>query len=556
MVRIAFQGIVLALLFLLPHNALAQQAALDLNRLRPALGSEKIVTTDLATVGPNWQLVPQLFLHYADLPMVLTMGGEREANVVENRVTGDFSVSLALKERFQLGLSFPVTLTQGGEPIDLMPLESGGEPVNPPSEISSTGAEDLRVSLKGLLWRDELFGVGAVGHISLPTGNGNSYLGSGSPTLDVRLVGHMRRDRFSAAAQLGWLFASTQQVLLTRTGMALTFGVGAQYEVIQRENLSVAVAAELFGLAHSRFETTREAPIEALFAGKARRDDWTFFVGLGPGLTPGYGEPRIRILAGVSYAWKPSPKPELPLVEVQPLPPPPTPLPPPPPPERERPVWIDSTMTLRSELFFLYDKCAINPISYEELRDIARRMAEHPEWGNIRIEGHASQEGDGKAGYNLRLSRCRAQRIAEFFEYYGVEGSRLSYFGFGYSCPREDNASEEGRGKNRRVEFVRNPEKNQPTCPIPEQLDPLEKHANEPRLYREGGAPAQPGTGTTPAPGTAPTGTQPGPGQPGAKPAPVPPTATQPAPGAAPTASPPKVVPTPSSQATPVQPKS
>src|SRR5690606_30407158 len=99
-----------------PRAALADEAPLDLNRFHMALGTEKILTTELAAVGPNWQLVPQLVLQYADAPLVLTMGDEYESDVVRNRITGELGVSLSLRDRVQLSLSLPVTLFQDGDP--------------------------------------------------------------------------------------------------------------------------------------------------------------------------------------------------------------------------------------------------------------------------------------------------------------------------------------------------------------------------------------------------------------------------------------------------------
>ena len=40
--------------------------------------------------------MPQLFLHYSDLPLVYTLGGTPEADLVRNRLTADLSLSLSL----------------------------------------------------------------------------------------------------------------------------------------------------------------------------------------------------------------------------------------------------------------------------------------------------------------------------------------------------------------------------------------------------------------------------------------------------------------------------
>ena len=68
------------------------------------------------------------------------------------------------------------------------------------------------------------------------------------------------------------------------------------------------------------------------------------------------------------------------------------------------------------------------------------------------IEGHTDSTGSEE--YNMELSRRRALSVLEFLSGEGVEPSRLTSAGFGMSQPIADNATKEGRSKNRRVEIV------------------------------------------------------------------------------------------------------
>ncbi len=68
------------------------------------------------------------------------------------------------------------------------------------------------------------------------------------------------------------------------------------------------------------------------------------------------------------------------------------------------------------------------------------------------VEGHTDSTGGEE--YNLELSRRRALSVLEFLSGEGVEPSRLNSAGFGMSQPIADNATREGRSKNRRVEIV------------------------------------------------------------------------------------------------------
>jgi outer membrane protein OmpA-like peptidoglycan-associated protein len=75
----------------------------------------------------------------------------------------------------------------------------------------------------------------------------------------------------------------------------------------------------------------------------------------------------------------------------------------------------------------------------------------HPEIGKISIEGHT--DNVGKPKYNKSLSEKRAASVAKWLTDHHIESQRLSSAGFGLEAPLTDNDTEEGRRKNRRVEF-------------------------------------------------------------------------------------------------------
>lgn len=70
----------------------------------------------------------------------------------------------------------------------------------------------------------------------------------------------------------------------------------------------------------------------------------------------------------------------------------------------------------------------------------------------IEISGHTDNIGDDKA--NLALSAERAFEVMNYLASKGVNGKRMTYKGYGETKPIGDNATDEGRSKNRRTEFV------------------------------------------------------------------------------------------------------
>jgi phosphate transport system substrate-binding protein len=66
----------------------------------------------------------------------------------------------------------------------------------------------------------------------------------------------------------------------------------------------------------------------------------------------------------------------------------------------------------------------------------------------VRVFGFADSKGG--AQYNLGLSRDRANQVVQSFAQRGITG--VTVVGFGSALPVADNATEEGRARNRRVE--------------------------------------------------------------------------------------------------------
>jgi outer membrane protein OmpA-like peptidoglycan-associated protein len=56
--------------------------------------------------------------------------------------------------------------------------------------------------------------------------------------------------------------------------------------------------------------------------------------------------------------------------------------------------------------------------------------------------------------YNKTLSGYRAEAVANYIVYKGIDSSRIKAKGYGDTQPLETNETAKGRAKNRRVEFT------------------------------------------------------------------------------------------------------
>ena len=69
------------------------------------------------------------------------------------------------------------------------------------------------------------------------------------------------------------------------------------------------------------------------------------------------------------------------------------------------------------------------------------------------VQGHT--DNAGKPAHNQELSEGRARAVVASLTQAGIAASRLQAAGFGQTKPLADNATEEGKAQNRRVELVK-----------------------------------------------------------------------------------------------------
>ena len=71
--------------------------------------------------------------------------------------------------------------------------------------------------------------------------------------------------------------------------------------------------------------------------------------------------------------------------------------------------------------------------------------------GVVQVEGHTDDQGTAEA--NRGLSEARAKAVVAALQARGMLAERLRAQGFGPDRPVADNATDEGRARNRRIEF-------------------------------------------------------------------------------------------------------
>ncbi|HVJ15966.1 MAG TPA: OmpA family protein [Polyangiaceae bacterium] len=99
---------------------------------------------------------------------------------------------------------------------------------------------------------------------------------------------------------------------------------------------------------------------------------------------------------------------------------------------------------------FEFGKAVIKADSFPILDEVLTLMQSQPSM-RIGVYGHTDNRG-GQA-LNMRLSKDRAAACKTYLIQKGINANRLESEGFGPTKPIADNATDDGRAKNRRVEF-------------------------------------------------------------------------------------------------------
>jgi OOP family OmpA-OmpF porin len=112
---------------------------------------------------------------------------------------------------------------------------------------------------------------------------------------------------------------------------------------------------------------------------------------------------------------------------------------------------VDKEIVISQQVLFERGTAVIRPESDAILQDVARAFKEHPEIELVEVQGHTDDTGDDNL--NRQLGRDRAESVVQWLVKNGVAKERLTAKGYGADKPIDTNATDEGRAKNRRVEF-------------------------------------------------------------------------------------------------------
>lgn len=111
---------------------------------------------------------------------------------------------------------------------------------------------------------------------------------------------------------------------------------------------------------------------------------------------------------------------------------------------------VPEKFELTKHVYFDFDKSTLRWESRDKLDEVVSALNAHP-GVEIRVAGHASSDGDKL--HNEKLSGERTAAVVMYLIKHGVSASRLHGVAQGIDHPAAPNTTQEGRERNRRVEF-------------------------------------------------------------------------------------------------------
>lgn len=115
-------------------------------------------------------------------------------------------------------------------------------------------------------------------------------------------------------------------------------------------------------------------------------------------------------------------------------------------------LWLE--VEINSDILFDTGSAALDLSARGVLAKLAEVLHDTP--NPVRVEGYTDNQPINTAQFpsNWELSAARAASVVHLFASEGVAQQRLAMVGYGEYRPRADNASQEGRNRNRRVVLI------------------------------------------------------------------------------------------------------
>ena len=102
-------------------------------------------------------------------------------------------------------------------------------------------------------------------------------------------------------------------------------------------------------------------------------------------------------------------------------------------------------------VYFDTDQAVLRLATLDQLKGYAQSILDHPEWGQVTIDGHCDERGSDE--HNHKLGQRRAAAVERYLVEMGVPAERVSIRTFGSEKPAVLGHDEDAWRHNRRSEL-------------------------------------------------------------------------------------------------------
>lgn len=388
----------------------------------------------------QWKFAGALFLDYANAPLrVVDFGaGGVSKNIVTSQYIAHAVGAVGFTDWFQLGLDIPMLA------YEKFASPNAGAATTGPTQTFGGKLGDIKAEAQFQILDINRYNIGlAVAPFAqFPTGKKDIFFSNEQTSAGVRAIVEGKiKNRAWFSGNFGYQYLKRNQYFggdpaSGYIGSELLFGVGAHVKLAKGFSLLGEVAAET--VLSNAFKSSRQSPMSLLGGArytmeKGATQGLQFTLAGGSGITKGVGAPKGEVVLSIGYR-RPN---VVRLPELSPS---------------NVDAKADEKILITQKIHFEFNKSIIRPISYPILDDVVQLLKLNPQIKRVQVEGHTDAVG-GDTG-NQRLSESRAKAVVSYLVSKGVAKDRLSAMGYGRSRPIADNATAEGRAKNRRTEFT------------------------------------------------------------------------------------------------------
>lgn len=289
------------------------EGTIDFELFRPASDAYGYMHVPSAATLGHLQMGAGFWVNYQNDPIILVhqdartppstakVSRDNGEALVDDRITSNVQLGLGMSRYFSLSLDMPLVLWQDG-----YQLTNLNNPTTPPDTLISAGLGDIRIQPKVVaIDRDRMpIGLAVQIPVSLPTGNGGSFLGEEgfamNPSVVVEFSDGPIRSRqytFRSAVQLGYQVRPPDQLLGVDMTNAFSYGIGMGLHPTDILEIMGEFHGEVWG------NLAAQNSAEALSGIKFLIGDYVNInLGGGFGVLQGIGSPDYRLLGGISVA--------------------------------------------------------------------------------------------------------------------------------------------------------------------------------------------------------------------------------------------------------------